>query len=98
MNLLIDHTYPESMIFFDDSDGENYDQKPLEYIAMLRDDDVKGFYDEEVINYCKEKGIDYSKDYYPTYLEMLHKVIFEPIVKYANEHFVKENSLYLTDS
>ncbi len=26
---------------------------------------------------------------------MVHQVIFEPIVKYANEYFVKENSLYL---
>jgi len=50
--------------------------------------------------YCDLLWMDeYKKDrYYKNYKQMIHKELFEPLVKYCDSYFIKDNSYYVTEA
>ena len=58
------------------------------------------------IKYIKNKGYcdlmwidEYKKDrYYKYYKQMIHKELFEPLIKYCDKYFIKDNSYYIIES
>jgi len=50
--------------------------------------------------YCDLLWIDeYKKDrYYKNYKQMIHKELFEPLIKYCDKYFIKDNSYYVIES
>ena len=58
------------------------------------------------VKYIKNKGYcdllwinEYKKDrYYKDYKQMIHKELFEPLIKYCNKYFIKGNSYYVIES
>lgn len=90
ISLHIDFNQPEAMLSLDDIDsGENYDFISIQYIGNEKYNSSKGFYDAD--------RIDNIYTYYDSYKELIIIEVFEPIIKYCNEKFKEENSLYLID-
>jgi len=88
INLNMDFSQPEAELSFDDIEtNENYDYYTIEYIGNKKYNPTKGFYDAD--------RTDKIYTYYNTYKEMIITDVFEPIIKYCNENFKEDNSLYL---
>jgi len=89
ITLHLDFRQPEAaMLRFDDiKTGKNYDYYAIQYIGNEKYNPDKGYYDAD--------RTDNIYKYYNTYPELIITEVFEEIIKYCNENFKEENSLYL---
>lgn len=85
--LAIDMRQMEAMLIIENKDGNIYDLYAIAYIGSLSYDSNKGYFDAD--------RVDKVYAYYPSLKELLIAEIFEPIIKYCNEIFIRENYLYL---
>lgn len=85
--LLIGERVAETMICFDDKNGENYDHISLDCHRDVQFIETKGYTDID--------WLDEYKRYFLTYEEMVYATLFEPIIEYCKKYFVDDNHLYL---
>jgi len=68
----------------------DYDMKDISWFYKVQHIKDKGYTDLGWID-------EYKDTYYPTFKDMVHTELFEPLVKYCNNFFIQENSLYIVE-
>lgn len=92
ITLVMDYRSPEAMIYHVNPQDPNRccDHDVVEYIGYEKYDPQKGYYDSD--------RVDEKYTYFPTQEELYIHEVFEKIITYVNENFVKGNSLYIHQS
>ena len=87
ITLVFDYNLPEAMLCYSDENGELFDMQTIAYIGHECYDSQNGYYDAD--------RVDGIYDYFPTQKELYIHNVFEYIIKYCNESFIEENTLYM---